>query len=1042
MQYPDLKIPLSGFLQDLKSCGFDIGIHSYLQVQKLLHLADTEELRNMDSFKGMLSAILVKSPENKNQFDLVFEKHFISSRASESSIYGSELRNRAIRLLKLSKISQSLAAMGLVVCILILSNYFVSYERLNETDSIKELENPVAIKLPSVNFNPNYILIFIGSLMAAYVVFEGIGLIGYRRLSNVKVHKSFGPPFILEMKSSKDKLHLDQNFLSLRRLIESRVMEGLKTLSIPKTIRKTIDKCGFPSLTYDKKFKRQSYLFIVQANEQTKGWGTLLEKVLDIAAPDNPQITIVYFTSDPRICIEDHRRVKLEKLINDDFNRVLIFLARPDSFINRLTNEASGWSRELPSSRCLFLDIEGNYDKRAVLKKVFKRIQPFTMSGLLKIFGMSDNAHIFEDNGQSEDMSLLASLSHEELKERLGQDLYNWLCCSVIHPKIEWPLIISIGASLEKDQRNERNSGFTLLTFNNLHKLLKVPWLRTEVVTDGVRNKLLEELDPRLEQVARKEIIRYLSDEVLVPLGSYAHQLKEADITANKAALNPDDEIIRSELSRAKKDGLISYETQSSISKRNTKVQIISALGLVFSLLITATLVFKEDAPFGSVQVSFLLGASYISGIGIYNGIRWERIEKSILRTIAYSIKPILIILLISSLKGIFNASGISAAFLYYTFQILPISMPFLVVFIMTALTSWFCGSWTSIGTIGIVFMSFGIEFGLEPGLVAGTIISGVCVGELLSPFAISGHLAASTSGVAITHQISAKFKRLLPAIVLSFFFFLTKSVGTSAVTGNDLTSFISELNSTFNINVLLVLAPIGIILIARFRNMPLISTLLLEIIIASVLGLVYQYDVLVIKDQHNSAYQGLIQSFFSQSFIGSPNETISEMFVSQGIGSALNLIWLVLSVMTFIGACKATGINDEIKYFREKIARTLSNKNLRWSMQTLLANVFIGESYSTIALLSSKVNGDKTSDPIYSGHVQDTSICSAYLIPWSTDGIVAATVLGVSVFDFYSSSIFLLLTLGLGFLPGDLPTLTRKFFSEVSDRIVTNRNV
>ena len=99
---------------------------------------------------------------------------------------------------------------------------------------------------------------------------------------------------------------------------------------------------------------------------------------------------------------------------------------------------------------------------------------------------------------------------------------------------------------------------------------------------------------------------------------------------------------------------------------------------LVCMLLATAH-VFDADAM-GPNQVVLILSAAVASIIGKKNGILWEDIEKAMVRQIAISLQPVLILLVVGAMIGSWILGGTVPAIIYYGIDLLSPRSTFTVI--------------------------------------------------------------------------------------------------------------------------------------------------------------------------------------------------------------------------------------------------------------------------------------------------------------------------------------------------------------------------
>lgn len=116
--------------------------------------------------------------------------------------------------------------------------------------------------------------------------------------------------------------------------------------------------------------------------------------------------------------------------------------------------------------------------------------------------------------------------------------------------------------------------------------------------------------------------------------------------------------------------------------------------GLI-SLVSTAVMIFIGVVVCGAEpQIPLIFSCTIAALVALWLGHSWEEILEGMLSGIAQSLEAVMILLLIGVLIG----------------------------------------AWGTVGTVGLAFMSIGISLGVPSPIVAGSIITGSYLGEIISP--------------------------------------------------------------------------------------------------------------------------------------------------------------------------------------------------------------------------------------------------------------------------------------------------------------------
>jgi NhaC family Na+:H+ antiporter len=120
------------------------------------------------------------------------------------------------------------------------------------------------------------------------------------------------------------------------------------------------------------------------------------------------------------------------------------------------------------------------------------------------------------------------------------------------------------------------------------------------------------------------------------------------------------------------------------------------------------------------------------------------------------------VLLLVACMIPAWNASGTVAWLTDWGLKLMDPRYMLVSSFLLSAGMGVLLGTATgTLSSIGIPLMGVGWTLGVPPGLVAGAVISGAMIGEIVSPFSGAQHLVASSTGVAAN-----RFRRLIVPVV------------------------------------------------------------------------------------------------------------------------------------------------------------------------------------------------------------------------------------------------------------------------------------
>ena len=194
---------------------------------------------------------------------------------------------------------------------------------------------------------------------------------------------------------------------------------------------------------------------------------------------------------------------------------------------------------------------------------------------------------------------------------------------------------------------------------------------------------------------------------------------------------------------------------------------------LIVALFINVR-IFGDSALDGSNQIILLLSAAIGALVALRIGMKWDEIQKGIVKTISSAMASILILLLIGSLAGTWLLSGVVPAMIYYGLQILNPTIFLVAACIVCSIVSIATGSsWTTAATVGIALMGIGKALGIPDGMIAGAVLSGAYFGDKMSPLSDTTNLAPAMAGTDLFTHIRYMTITTIPSISIALVLFL-----------------------------------------------------------------------------------------------------------------------------------------------------------------------------------------------------------------------------------------------------------------------------
>ncbi|MFT4416381.1 Na+/H+ antiporter NhaC [Fredinandcohnia humi] len=414
---------------------------------------------------------------------------------------------------------------------------------------------------------------------------------------------------------------------------------------------------------------------------------------------------------------------------------------------------------------------------------------------------------------------------------------------------------------------------------------------------------------------------------------------------------------------------------------------------IALSIMIIFSGIIAFDAP--STIVLIAAGAAVII-LSMIWGIKWEVIEKDLLDSIRSMFIPILILLAVGMMVGIWMLSGTIPMIVYYGLLFIKPSIFLFVVCLACCLMSIMAGtSWGTIGTIGVAFMGVSIGLGVPLPYTAGAIVVGAIFGDKMSPLSDTTVMSAAVSDVRLVDHIRHMLYTTVPGLVISLLLYLVLGFNYSGEIENEkITSIMNTLDTHFNLNPILLLPPI-VILFLIYRNKPTLPVFGVGIILGGLLAAIFQG-------------QGIteIATALNEGFLSSTGvELVDEMLQRGGLEGMLGTVGLLIAAAVFGSPLRSAGVIDVILNSIQRLAKT--GKSMMLSNLSLHSFMFIitGSYYVTFAVLGPMMKSmyDKYGlhRKNFSRTLEDTGTALAPLIPWSVTGAFIAETLGVATGDY-----------------------------------------
>ena len=437
------------------------------------------------------------------------------------------------------------------------------------------------------------------------------------------------------------------------------------------------------------------------------------------------------------------------------------------------------------------------------------------------------------------------------------------------------------------------------------------------------------------------------------------------------------------------------------INQQTRLPTVIEALASLFSMVLGIGV---SVALFGlHPQVPILLGVAVSSVVAWRCGYQWAAIEKAMVIGVTRAVPAIMIFILIGILIGVWIASGAVPTMLYYGLTLLSAEIFLPSALLICAVTSLATGSsWGASGTIGVALIGIGGGLGFPLPIVAGAVISGAYFGDKMSPLSDTTNLASSMAGTDLYTHIRHMFNTTSIAFMITLVIEIGLGFKFSAASSdsNNVAEILTLLDENFVVNGFMLMPP-ALLIIASFKKIPPLPSLALGILVAAVIGLLFQ----------GVSFELMMKSAFSGYKANIGMDVVDGLLSRGGIESMYYTISLVLVAMMFGGIMEQT---NQLKVLVSKLLeKAMSTGSLVAStvFTTIAANLVLCEQYMSIILGARTYAREYEKRGLHAKNlsriVEDSGTVTANLIPWTSGGAYQAGVLGVATLAYAPFAFF-----------------------------------
>lgn len=395
-----------------------------------------------------------------------------------------------------------------------------------------------------------------------------------------------------------------------------------------------------------------------------------------------------------------------------------------------------------------------------------------------------------------------------------------------------------------------------------------------------------------------------------------------------------------------------------------------------------------------SPQIPLVFGCFIAGVVSFVIGYSWEEILQGMIDGIINSLEAILILFLIGMLVGSWIASGTVPTLIYYGLKIVSPQIFLPATMLICVIVSFAIGSWGTVGTIGLAFMGIGLALQIPAPLVAGAIISGSYMGDVVSPLSDATNLTAAVVSEDVFKLVKKMIPLALIVAVTAVVIYAVFGIQYGASSGNEVKSGIDELSN--NIALQFKISPINLIpliimVVCILVKIPAIPSMFIGSLAGMIIAMAYQ------GHGFGSVFEFAYSGYVSET----GNELIDNLLTAGGLSGMLESVSIIVIAMAFGGIMKSTKQMEVlVKPIISKL-HSVGSMNFVTVITCIVMNIILPDQYLGISMPGNMYSDEYKKQGIDAGMLaiglRGGGAVTSPLIPWNTCGIYCMTILSVS---------------------------------------------
>jgi len=584
-------LPFNDFLAYLKRQGFIIGVDHHLRLHTILKTVG--ETYPPSELKYLLCPVFANSEKQQKQFYRAFDSYFKPLPSSSEKDASASVVQEPPEPIRARKWPYVLLGLTLLILIGVFSYWQTNKPQLEtekpaiekpvsspespaptggaevKTENVQapkpadtevkgegtQPSEPAAIQSPDTSEKPEPELSFYQRywqtirwlcILTPMIIFL---LTEWYRFNRRKVvlqrQKGKKPPFVWPIQVETPALGFIKNeqFYSAARLMRQRLKSEVYQLDVGKTITRLISSGGFlRALCYSPLTKPAEYLMLIDLPAFRDHYARMADTLVSALENEDIIVTRYFYENNPRVCFRDVRQEReylfdLEAKYGE--SRLIIF-GKGEELLEPISGELENWTSRIfhtwRDRAILTPERPQNWGMREfTLAREFVLL-PASLEGLSAIIehfetsSKPDLKYWKQADSQESDVDADKLSDADELRNYLGDEVFQWLCACAVYPELHWDMTVYLGALPCMPEK--------LVNEEKLVRLIRLPWFREGRIPDELRWRLIGELDEGKTREIRAAIAVLLEKDP-PPENSFAYDAFRLNLALQQWAISP-----------------------------------------------------------------------------------------------------------------------------------------------------------------------------------------------------------------------------------------------------------------------------------------------------------------------------------------------------------------------------------------------------------------------------------------------------------------------------------------------------------------------